>query len=246
MEVITSGCSFTAGDELVELIPNYLESGPDPKLSARHQKILGNFWNKDRVRYREILELQKQKAWPAKLAELDTTLEIQNVAQGGISNEEICWRVIKQMARNFRKPDLVIIMLTAPVRFGHAIHSEETQYNFRSYLPTSPSWLSNLIVEPDSYDNLWRTLNTISGTKKLLEARNIPYIIVDSGMAAFAVDQNKKREKEIYSLLDVKVNFGDLMIKHEDLHVRLPGAHPTEQMHKIFAKELYKCMMSYM
>ena len=106
--------------------------------------------------------------------------------------------------------------------------------------------LTNLIIEPDSYDNLWRTLNTISGTKKILESRNIPYIIVDSGMAAFSVNQNKKREIELYKLLDVKLNFGDLMIEHEDLHVRLPGAHPTEQMHKIFAKELYKCMMSYM
>lgn len=245
MEIITSGCSFTAGDELVELIPNYLESGPDPKLIAQHQKVLGNLWNKDRDRYREILELQKQKAWPAKLQKLNPYFEVQNIAQGGISNEEICWRVIKQISRNFRKPNLVIIMLTAPVRFGHAIHTEPTEYNFRSYLPTSPSWLTNLIAEPDGYDNLWRTLNTISGTKKLLEARNIPYIIVDSGMAAFAVDQKKKREKEIYSLLDVKLNFGDLMIEHGNLHVRLPGSHPTEQMHEIFAKEVYECMMSY-
>lgn len=246
MEIIVSGCSFCAGDELVELIPGYLKSGPDEQLASKHQKQMGFYWNKDREHYNRILAEQKQRAWPAKLQELDDTLEVQNVGHGGISNEEICWRVLKQMARNFRKPDLVIIMLTAPVRFGHAIHSEPTEYNFRSYLPSQPSWLTELIAEPDGYDNLWRTFNTITGTKKLLESRNIPCIILDSGMCAFARDLSKKRETELYDLLDVKVNFGDLLIEHKDKHTRLPASHPTEQMHEMFAKEVYKCMMSYM
>lgn len=246
MEVIVSGCSFTAGDELVELIPGYLNSGPDDELSSKHTKQMGKFWNNDRGRYNEILEQQKQRAWPAKLQELDNSLEVQNVAQGGISNEEICWRVLKQIARNFRKPDLVIIMLTHPVRFGHGFHSEKTPYSFRSYLPSQPSWLQDLLAEPNDYDNLWRTHNTISGTKRLLESRGIQYLILDSGMCAFSVDDTKKRDLELYKLLDVKVNFGDLIIEHKNIHNRLPGSHPTEKMHEIFAKEVYKCMTSYM
>ena len=38
MEIITSGCSFTAGDELVELVPGYLESDVNKNLHEQHQK----------------------------------------------------------------------------------------------------------------------------------------------------------------------------------------------------------------
>lgn len=251
MEIIASGCSFTAGDELVELVPNYLNSGPDEELYKQYNKQVGYIRN-DMIKWKELLNQQRQLAWPAKLQELDDTLEVQNVAQGGLSIEEICWRVLKQINRNFRKPDCVIIMLTAPSRFGHAIHSELTEYNFRSYLLTSNTWLQNnqlhkLITEPDNYDHLWRTYNVVTGTKKLLESRGIKCIIVDSGMCASTVDTSKKRDNELYDLLDVKINFGQFLIDYNDEYqTRLPGCHPTEIMHEMFAKEVYKCMMSYM
>ena len=251
MEIIASGCSFTAGDELVELIPNYLSKGPDPELYKQYNKQVGYIRN-DMKKWQELLNQQRQIAWPAKLQELDDTLEVQNVAQGGLCIEEICWRVLKQMNRNFRKPDLVIIMLTAPSRFGHGIHSESTDFNFRSYLMSGTTWLQNnplnkLIIEPDSYDHLWRTYNVVTGTKKLLETRGIKCMIVDSGMCAQTVDKNKKRDNELYDLLDVKINFGQFLIDYNDEYqTRLPGCHPTEIMHEMFAKEVYKCMMSYM
>ena len=247
MEIIASGCSFTAGDELVELVPGYLESDVNKKLHEQHQKQLANLWNHDKLKYKEVLNGQRDRAWPAKLQKLDPYFEVQNVSMGGISNEEICWRVLKQISRNFRKPDLVIIMLTHPARFGHAMHSEHTEYNFRSFLPQRPSWLTNLLAEPNDYDNLWRTYNVITGTKNLLASRNIPVLIVDSGMCHFSIDPTKNRDCELYNLLDVKVNFGQTLLDYSNkMHTRLPGSHPTEQMHEIFAKEVYECMTSYM
>ena len=96
MEIIASGCSFTAGDELVELVPNYLSSGPDEDLYKQYNKKVGYIRN-DMIKWQELLNKQRQLAWPAKLQQLDDTLEVQNVAQGGLSIEEICWRVLKQI-----------------------------------------------------------------------------------------------------------------------------------------------------
>lgn len=248
MQIIASGCSFTAGDELVELVPNYLNSGPDEKLYKQYfEKV--RYIRKDMTKWKELLNKQRQRAWPAKLQQLDDTLEVQNIAEGGLSIEEICWRVLKQIERNVKKPDCAIIMLTAPSRFGHAIHSEETDYNFRSYMKTANTWLQNnplskLITEPDDHDHLWRTYNVVTGTKKLLERRRVKCIIVDSGLCGSTIDTTIRKDRELYELLDVKIDFGQFLIDYNDqYHTRLPGHHPTEIMHKLFAEEVYKCMM---
>ncbi len=72
-------------------------------------------------------------------------------------------------------------------------------------------------------------------------------LIIDSGMCHFSIDTTKNRDCELYDLFDVKVNFGQTLLDYSNkMHTRLPGSHPTEQMHEIFAKEVYECMTSYM
>ena len=100
MEIIASGCSFTAGDELVELIPNYLSKGPDPELYKQYNKQVGYIRN-DMKKWQELLNPTEQIAC-RETTRTDDNSEVKSVSRW-IYIEEICWRVLKQMNRNFRK-----------------------------------------------------------------------------------------------------------------------------------------------
>lgn len=245
MQILVSGCSFVTGDELVEQIPGYLKSGPDTKLYKEYNNIIQNIIKTDIELYKKIIQEGKKKAWPGELQKLNDKFKVTNIGKSGISNEEICWRVFKELEINPSKPDMVIIMLTNPARFGYASYTNKNPYNFQSHnhrsLGLYGSGIDDIIKQQEPFDSLWRTHNAIMGIKAFLESKNISMILVDSGMCINSIRHEKDYADVIYNLMDVKLNFGEMCksLKTE-IQTLLPGSHPTQQMHNLFAKEIYK------
>lgn len=245
MEIIVSGCSFVSGDELVEQIPGYLKSGPDAKLYKEYNNLIQNIIKTDIELYKKIIQEGKKKAWPEKLQQLNDKFKVTNIAKSGISNEEICWRVFKELQTRTNKPDTVIIMLSNPARFGYASYTNKNPYNFESHnhrsLGLYGSGIDDIITQQEPLDSLWRTYNAVMGIKTFLESRNISMIVVDSGMCNNSITHEKEYAKVIYNLMDVKLNFGEMCKSLQmEMQTLLPGSHPTEQMHNLFSKEIYK------
>lgn len=114
--IISVGCSYTAGSEILEhlLSPYFVEL--KKKLNAFEWF---EYIKKDQEQYNLLMELRKQEpnyAWPAKIASM-LDIEFLNLSKPGNSNESAYWLLEKLFFEGkISNNDLVLVGLTSVFR----------------------------------------------------------------------------------------------------------------------------------
>lgn len=261
--IVAAGDSFTAGDELLadELIPkytewNYLEHSDkqNQKKFAELGKILKN---KDRKFLTDYWERSKEMTWANKFAK-SLNLPIQNIADRGLSNQEIAHRTLRTVKDLENKNTnlnsvLCLIMITHPLRFGFPCIPEKNEYNFET-LHFNLKTISTeddsekrffgkyVLLNADFYDLFWQSYCALSGLKNYLTYKGIRHEFFDSSLWSWGVkqadwDKLDKRYGLTYDLNNIihpTFRFSDHPINNH----RLPGGHFKEPVHDYFAKKI--------
>lgn len=257
--IICGGDSFVAGDELAGdlIMPGYTSNIYTTKVfdSDKRNAILTEFRDKEATArksnlYQVYLDECKLRAWPEKLKK-HTPAKIINCAKGGISNEEICHRIIETYHSNSQYKNItVIIFPTSTFRFGFPMYDTTYggEYQFVSYtishganpngiIPKTMQPIYDFFLTRSDWDNVWKSYSYLMGCKIYLESLGVEVIFADSGMWGNSFKEfsgsNYHRLEQIKSLLPIKIKLPIAVVNPS-----LPGFHYIEELHDNFAKRL--------
>lgn len=264
--IVCAGDSYTMGDELGadSLVPGYtnytwncFDIRPNEfrkKLLTQYRQILTSF-HKDgdkHGRWIEYKELCKSKAWPAKLGKLLPEYKIINIADPGISNDEIVHRSIETFIKLSETVDPEkIIFLIAPSlfdRFGIPCHSAEYagEYHYQSFR------LSDTVGDVHPYttrpiftyfqrdltdeDHMVRNTLALLGINSFISNAGSTVVFLDSSLWDHAFNHvstdNKKKLNLFKKILTPSVRM------YDSNNRCLAGHHFDENTHDRFSKNV--------
>lgn len=262
--IVCAGDSFTSGVELAadNLIPGYTQfvigktTNRPPhflELNKKFTKVVDNLPENKRLEY---YELEKSMAWPAHLSSKENT--VYNIANGGLSNQEICLRAIYKLEKLKPSKNLIaIVMLTTCERYAHP-----SSYAISYHKQPFKQLYSHILAEgkgPDySITNYWylhhntvdlfyHSWNSIQGLIGYCKANKIKLYLLDSCLWKRSLKHIKNCYKE-----DERVSMINELNEHLDIKLDMsliapplskhPGGHFNLDTHKIFAKEVGKIL----
>lgn len=261
--IVAAGDSFTAGDELLgdELIESYTDwnyrSHSDSKNAKRFAELGAMLKTKDREFQKDFLHRSKDCTWANKFAK-SVNLPILNIADRGLSNQEIVHRTIRtiiDLEKNGTnlKNVLCLLMITHPLRFGFPCAPKKNEYDFETLhfnLNTISSEKDKdkrnfgkyVLVNSDFYDLFWQSYCALSGLKNYLSYKGIRHEIFDSSLWSWGVkqadwDKLDKRYGLSYDCNNI-INPVLRLSDHPINNHKLPGGHFIEEVHDYFAERI--------
>lgn len=267
--IICSGDSYTAGIETAadKYIPGYTGLITDIRsLDQTHKnvfdklcKILRKLDVKEYFQYEDEC---KKSSWPSYLKKLSGT-KVLNISSGGLSNHEIVHRTVKtylSLLNKKVKPDEIIVlcMLSSPSRIGYPQYSKRFcgEYNFQSFmngyaveLPDRSSAVRDWYSSHKDWDMMWSSYSVVQALRSLITFHGSRIYFFDSGLIElFRISANvDKAEKQhfenIINSINLSLKFTDVLYGELPMS-KLPGAHPTADGHKIFARKVWNLISS--
>jgi hypothetical protein len=259
--IICGGDSFVAGDELSGdmLMPGYTSNVyVDTNFNLNQRRAIVDEFKNHQTNARKLntynayVDDCKLRAWPNKL-KTHISADVINCSAGGISNEEICHRVIE----TFHNIDseqynnvTVIIMPTDTFRFGfpHYASGYGGEFKYTSYTishgldsegikPKSMQSVYDLFLTRTDWDNLWKSYCYLIGCKNYLELLGATVIFAESGLWGKSIAKFEgnsiSRVEHITNLIQTEI-----ALPSERINPTLPGHHYVESLHDDFAKRL--------
>jgi len=250
------GCSWTAGDEIIdhELLNLSYEKCRRLKIRLGPDKF-GSQLTKDGIRYTDVLNsnesefLMGQRTWAAHLAKGLGIENFRNYAKGGSSMDYILYRIIKNIREgNITKSTLIVVGLTFPNRIMMYPTKENCPKNYilgssNEQIPSSIlkwavnhiwtdnnliyNWLRTISLIPDLHKNIIiQPLRPLSVIKDINQ-----YYTLDDTIKHYANLVDKKLEKK--TLLKT-----DTLVLEPDSHTGF--GHCPESSHIELANKLIK------
>ena len=259
--IVSFGCSFTAGTEILDyqLDPYFVK--------LKHKLDAYQWWqaiqqDKKQSRLLDQLRLQERNhAWPAKLAAI-LGVEWLNLAHPGNSNEHATWEVEHSLISNqLRDTDLVIVGLTNMQRsmFFSSTHPAPVNFLFSNKGSYSHVLTENILKWFTDDRILWEYYKDLKGFKFLKDKLNGRLFVVptdntirdicpDTYTHMYGTFEPCSRDNaEFFSKVinqmrdsDLFLTFEHCLYKFQNEKTRLPHGHLNEDAHRSFAELLYK------
>ena len=259
--VVSFGCSFTAGTEILDDQLNSYFVELKTKLDAY------SWWEKlktDPEQMALLLELRKKElnhAWPAHLAS-HLGVDFVNYAEPGNSNENIYWQIEQKLAAGeIAEHDLVLIGLTGVQRsmFFSNSHPDPIAFllsNKTSYVHQLTEHILKWFSDDRLVWNYYRDLKSFESIKQKLHGRLfvVPMEILNkeicpwpssSQYETYCVSSEKNAlffNKIINQLYESELflTFEHCLYNFNYPKTKLPHGHLSEDAHRAFAELLYK------
>lgn len=266
-KIIACGDSFTAGDELLgdELVSGYNKLANNGNETKKRNEAFHNYSQeikKMRVdKQQEFFERSKEKTWANKFAK-SASIPIFNIADRGLSNQEIAHRTLVTVKKELNKNTdtdklLVLLMITHPLRFGNPISKDSkysNEWNFETLHFDINSYAKELhkpkrefgkyiFINYDYYDLFWQSYCSLIGLFKYLEYKKIKYYIFDSSLWSWGINNQSTYHKDDFRY-EITHDLGEIvnplyrLSDHKVHNHSLPGNHYVEEVHDLFSKKI--------
>jgi hypothetical protein len=266
-KIIACGDSFTAGDELLgdELVSGYSKLANNGGETKKRNKAFRNYGQEIKKmsfdKQQEFFERSKEKTWANKFAK-SAGIPIFNIADRGLSNQEIAHRTLVTVKKELNKNTdtdklLVLLMITHPLRFGNPIskdskysnewnfetlHFDINSYAKESYKPKR-EFGKYIFINYDYYNLFWQSYCSLIGLFKYLEHKKIKYYIFDSSLWSWGINNQSTYHKDDFRY-GITHDLGEIvnplyrLSDHKVHNHSLPGHHYIEEVHDLFSKKI--------
>lgn len=247
--IVSFGCSFTAGDELLDhLLP---EDIYNLRLKCKSYPEWYHLISKDKIAYQKfqiIREKAKNHTYGKFLADL-LNKDYLNLALSGNSNQHIIYQIEQFYQSGFRPGDYILIGLTYPTRvLEFKPELNETRYHLLQYLDNKEvvKWHNNDRIIFDHLRDLQclgfykhQCFNNLLSIVKIWSTKSI---FKDLFVDEFVDNDNRKTfQKTFFDLhnsdLFIQNSFAFTNIENPR---RLHFGHMPEDLHLEFAQDLHK------
>lgn len=241
--IVAYGCSWTAGDELLDHEILGVSFSECNRLKREHDSP--NSFN-EKYNIIEPCAINRNASWAAQLAKL-LNKPFENRAVGGSSMDHIYYNVYIDMIKgNITDRDLILVGLTSPNRFLQFIHKRAQSV----LLGYPPHWKDEATLRlftticDDSYIvfSYFRTLVALNALKEHINIRIQPTsggMSPNSEVFLYDIDDVKKYALDVWDKCDTMLLAEDfLKIEPENIEICRFQHQPVES-HIALAKRIY-------